>query len=291
MPADVSAVNGDADSRMGTKAFAYLGKGYVQMSLNAAETELTVVWNSGVYSNDPVGGCRTDPGGSPYFRLSLDGRSIHEESLTGKMRNSPGAGSINTHCRYTFAFRYPNSSKISAGVYRAEFWITLYDNATRVGASKEYSVSACSPARGKRPIYLSNNGVFTDYFYTLSFSDTQLAGSIGYGYMGVPFAMPYPEPLDTVTFDRYFKGAPQYEHFYSTNSGDATFLINNGYVPEGSEGHVYVVNKPGSWPLHRYTRYDPANGDLYHYYTVYYNDAQTTGMYYEGVVGYVCPPS
>jgi hypothetical protein len=275
-------------------AFGYYQQGRVEISLNAAETELTVVWFSGVISNHQVRGCPTDSTGSPYFRLRLDGRSIHEESLTGKLRNSGtgfigiGAGPI---CKYTYIFRYPNGSRIPVGVYRAEFGVTLYDNVTRIEASKEHSVNACSQTRGKRPIYLSNNGVFTDYFYTLSLSDTQLAGTIGYGYMGVPFAMPYPEPLDTAAFDRYFKGAPQYEHFYSTNSGEAAYLINNGYEPEGSEGHVYTTPKPGAWPLHRYVRYNSANGDLYHYYTIYYNDVQTTGMYYEGVVGHVCPPN
>ena len=107
--------------------------------------------------------------------------------------------------------------------------------------------------------------------------------------MGTPFSMPYPELEGTVSFSRYFKGAPQLEHFYSTNTSEAGFLIANGYIAEGIEGNVYSRPRIGTAALHRYATYNPANGDLYHYYTIHANDAQTQGMQYEGVVGYVCP--
>ncbi|MEQ1512263.1 MAG: hypothetical protein ABL934_06230 [Lysobacteraceae bacterium] len=266
-------------------AFGYQYPGYVTMTLNSAETELTIFWSSGAYSYDQNRGCLTDPNGAPFFRLSLDGNIIRQESLSGKLRNGQGFPAI---CTYTFVLSYGGNNKISAGTYQADFGLTIYSG-YQSNASKTSSVAACTPLRGKRPIYLSNNGVYTDYFYTLSYSDSQLSTNFGYGYMGTPFSMPYPEPEGTVSFSRYFKGAPQLEHFYSTNTSEAGFLIANGYIAEGIEGNVYSRPRIGTAALHRYATYNPANGDLYHYYTIHANDAQTQGMQYEGVVGYVCP--
>lgn len=275
-----SSTQKKAVTRFGSRAFQYVRPGSVSMALNPSETTLTIIWNTGV-ATDQLG-CSFDFSGLPYFEIFFDQRKVDGGFLTGRLITGPGGV-----CTLTYELKASNGGKLPAGNYSAYFQITA-SGATRTSSGSR-AVAACTPARGKRPIHLGYHDALTDNFYTLSYNEMQLATTIGYNYLGSPFAMPHPEALDTVPFDRYYKGAPQYEHFYSTDGSEYRFLTDNGYEFEGIEGDVYSIAKPGTQPLYRYTRFNPSNSDLYHYYTVNLNDPYTYGMQYEGVVGHVCP--
>ena len=92
-------------------AFGYQYPGYVTMTLNSAETELTIFWSSGAYSYDQNRGCLTDPNRAPLFRLSLDGNIIRQESLQECTDTTRFSGV----CTYTFVLSYGGNNKISAG--------------------------------------------------------------------------------------------------------------------------------------------------------------------------------
>jgi hypothetical protein len=91
-------------------------------------------------------------------------------------------------------------------------------------------------------------------------------------------------------FWRYYKGAPQFEHFYSTSNADNAVLSANGYAYEGIEGFVFKDSKPGTIALRRFVAFNSTNSDLQHLYTINRNDPSAYGMTYEGIVGYVCRP-
>lgn len=268
-------------SRIGAKSFIYARPGSVSMMPNASETRLTIVWDTGVYTNNQFG-CSFDTSGFPYFELKLDQRRLFTATLAGSLRAGPGG-----ICTFTTEYYYRNGAKLPAGVYTAEF--NVFASGALRTAVGGYVLSACTPSRRRGPIYLGYHDALTDNFYTLSYSDSQFVTTIGYRYLGSPFSMPLAEVVDTAPFSRYYKGYPQYEHFYSTNGSEHQFLVENGYEYEGSEGDVYLIQKPGTVPLHRYTRFDPSSSDLYHYYTITQNDPGSYGMQYEGVVGHVCP--
>jgi hypothetical protein len=115
----------------------------------------------------------------------------------------------------------------------------------------------------------------------------------GYVYRGVPFYMP-PRfaPVGGAAdiqseFRRFFKGASETEHFYSTNPAETAVIIGYGYLNEKVEGYVYKTNRPGTTPLYRYRQALP-NGDYQHYYSIQLNDPYAAGYVNEGSMGYVC---
>jgi Repeat of unknown function (DUF5648) len=152
-------------------------------------------------------------------------------------------------------------------------------------------IYACTPLKGKQPMYSAYHPQYTDHFYTLSASDRDLAiSAVGYVSPDTPFAMPSPTGHHIVPFYRYFKGAPQFEHFYTHDTYEWQYVEQHGYIYEGVEGYLYTREKPGTTPLHRFTRYNGATGDLVHLYSINRYDPSASGMDYEHVVGYVCPP-
>jgi Repeat of unknown function (DUF5648) len=114
---------------------------------------------------------------------------------------------------------------------------------------------------------------------------------IGYRNRGVAFSMPANQIRGvSKPFYRYYKGAPQFEHFYTHITSEWQFLEQNGYIYERIEGNIFTTQKPGSTPLHRFTLFNPSNSDLQHLHSINRNDPYASGMTYEGVVGYVCQP-
>jgi hypothetical protein len=85
---------------------------------------------------------------------------------------------------------------------------------------------------------------------------------IGYSYRGVPFSIPNLVCFASKPFYRYYKGAPQNEHFstYMTNEWQSVESV--GYTYEGIEGYVFEKAKPGTVVLRRYALFNGNNGDL-----------------------------
>lgn len=176
------------------------------------------------------------------------------------------------------------STKVSPGAWTA--------SVTSVGwpLTERRDIHACTATQGKRPMYWTRNNGYTDNFYTLSASQRDASLSIGYSNRGVPFSMPSQARFGSAAFYRYFKGAPQLEHFYTSVAAEWQYVEQNGYTYEGIEGHIFKEFKPGTIGLRRYTLFNSASGDLQHLYTINRNDPYAVGMTYEGIVGYVCAP-
>jgi hypothetical protein len=152
-------------------------------------------------------------------------------------------------------------------------------------------IYACTALRGKQPMYSAHQPQYTDHFYTLTASERDYAVSaLGYVNPDTPFAMPSPTGYHTAPFYRYFKGAPQLEHFYTYLPWERQYLEQDGYVNEGIEGYLFTRYKPGTTELYRFTKFDGATGDVMRFYGINFYDSRTAGMTYDGVVGYVCPP-
>jgi hypothetical protein len=160
-------------------------------------------------------------------------------------------------------------------------------------ATNTFAVSACTGNYRNNPVFWSRNNQYTDNFYTTSEADNK-ASILSYGYEYRPDPFYLPAQLvgsyagDQSQFRRFFKGAPQIEHFYSTNPSETSVVIGYGYINEKVEGYVYKTNKPGTTPLYRYAQFFPATGDLQHYYTIRGGDPNAAGYVYEGIIGYVC---
>lgn len=140
------------------------------------------------------------------------------------------------------------------------------------------------------PMYQLYNTSVTDFFYTISPSQKTLAISYGYVYQWTPFYVNTVKINGTANWDRFYKGPPQNEHFYTWTQADADYVFANGWVYEGIEGNVATASGPGVVPLYRFNRFNPANSDLQHYYTTNYQDSLQpwmTGWGYDGVAGYV----
>jgi hypothetical protein len=139
-------------------------------------------------------------------------------------------------------------------------------------------------------MYRTRNNVITDNFYTTSISQRNASLNAGYSDRGVPFSMPNQVRFGSKRFYRYFKGAPQLEHFYTYSTSESQFVEQNGYTYEGIEGYVFETRKPGTVALRRFARFNSANSDLQHYYTIIPNDPAASGWGSDGIVGYVCAP-
>ncbi len=176
------------------------------------------------------------------------------------------------------------STKVSPGIWTA--------SVTSVGwpLTERRDIYACTANQGKRPMYWTRSNASTDNFYTLSASQRDTSLSNGFSNRGVPFAMPSQTRFGSAAFYRYYKGAPQLEHFYTSVAAEWRYVEQNGYTYEGIEGHIFKERKPGSVALRRYALFNGANGDLQHYYTITPNDPYAAGWGSDGIVGYVCPP-
>ncbi len=177
------------------------------------------------------------------------------------------------------------TTKVSPGIWRADA-----SNPVGIPISDSESIYACTAVQGKQPMYWTRNNAYTDNFYTTSTSQRDASLGVGYSNRGVPFSMPLRVRDGSQPFWRYYKGAPQYEHFYSTTSADDSILYNGGYVYEGTEGYVFKGPKPGAVALRRYAKFNASTSDLQHYYTITPNDPYAYGWGSDGVVGYVCSP-
>lgn len=162
---------------------------------------------------------------------------------------------------------------------------------TQAGSANIAQSTAVPPCAAPTTMYAARHDVYTDNFYTILYSDFQIAlKNHGYANTGVPFKVSRTNQL-TVPFKRYFKGAPQIEHFYSHLPTEGQTVFDLGYVFERDEGHVFPTALPGTVGLYRLAKYNGANGDLQHVYTTSVAESNTyqgQGWASDGVKGFVC---
>jgi Repeat of unknown function (DUF5648) len=249
---------------------------------NANETAMTIYWLTSIDGFGPAAPCNIKP-----YTLTLvvdDITVLNLNERVQKLAQGPNGRCVlqRTYAGSGFGPQAP----LSPGIWAAA--------ATRPSSpmiTETQPIYACTALKGKQPMYSAYQPQYTDHFYTLSASDRNYAVSaLGYVSPVTPFAMPSPIGYHAAPFYRYFKGAPQLEHFYTHDTYEWQYVEQNGYVYEGVEGYLYTRHKPGTRELHRFTRFDGSTGDLMHLYSINFYDPNSGGMTYEGVVGYVCPP-
>ena len=86
------------------------------------------------------------------------------------------------------------------------------------------------------PLYVVYDPVDLDYFYTLSPTERDAALMYGYTDQGIAFYVEAEASSQARPFRRFYKGAPQYEHFYTIDDADVASVIAAGWAYEGNEG-------------------------------------------------------
>lgn len=246
---------------------------------NATETQMTLYWYPVQDDFGPATPCNLRP-----YTLYL----YNDSALvaTFKHTDTPLYGGVgDCYLQKTINSGAVYTDKVSPGV-----WSAHANRADWPVISEYRSIQACTPQQGKQPMYWTRNAAYTDNFYTTSISQRDAALGIGYSNRGVPFAMPNRARFGSKQFYRYYKGAPQLEHFYTHESSERRLVEQNGYTYEGIEGYIFPEHKPGTIALRRYSYFNSSNSDLQHYYTVIRNDPYAAGWGSDGIVGYVCPP-
>jgi hypothetical protein len=120
------------------------------------------------------------------------------------------------------------------------------------------------------PLYELRNDPFTDHFYTVSEASRDSAISqYGYYYKKLAGFMPqFSEPAVGITpFARFWKDAPEYDHFYTHLNSEAEAVVGMGWIREGNEGSVFRSPANGILGLVRLNLWNPSTGDLQHAYT------------------------
>lgn len=245
------------------------------LTLNAAETELTLYWRPMQDDYSPRSPCSA---WNYTLNLYIDGELV-PTSHPQMFSDEKGV------CYMEKTIKSGVGEKVSPGT-----WFVTANREKWSAISESLTINACTPTQGKEPMYRTYNSSYTDNLYTTSTSDRDSSLRGGYSDRGVPFAMPNRVRFGSKRFWRYFKGTPQLEHFYTHVDSDVRSVEGAGYVNEGFEGNIFDRAKPGAVGLHRYSLINSMSGDLQHYYTITAGDPAAFGWSYEGVVGYVCQP-
>jgi hypothetical protein len=246
------------------------------LTLNAAETEMKLYWRPMQDDFSPPSPCSA---WDYTLNLYIDGELV-------PIGHPPMSGvEGDCHIKTTIKSGAVYTNKVSPGV-----WSVTANRETQPAISESLTINACTPTQGKLPMYRTYHSTYTDNLYTTSSSNRDISLRVGYSDRGVPFAMPNQVRFGSKRFWRYFKGAPQLEHFYTHVESDARSVEGAGYVYEGIEGNIFDRAKPGAVALYRYSLFNGMSGDLQHYYTIKVGDPAAFGWSYEGVVGYVCQP-
>jgi Repeat of unknown function (DUF5648) len=101
------------------------------------------------------------------------------------------------------------------------------------------------------PLYETYYGGYTDTFLTTSLQTKNLVvnqygyqdlGIVGYVLSNAGLAQDFNlGSTDYLsTFARFFKGAPQVEHFYTSSLSEQSAILGYGYVAEGQEGILFT---------------------------------------------------
>lgn len=141
------------------------------------------------------------------------------------------------------------------------------------------------------PLVQVRNDSLTDYFYSIDPGQISIAQSCCgyYGPTSVAYVPVFPDGYEGIRpFARYWKGAPQNEHFYTIDGWERSQIEPLGWQYERDEGALFDAHKPGLSPVHRLhqARWD---GDLQHFYTTVEgtkNQFMQAGWNLDGVAGY-----
>lgn len=189
-------------------------------------------------------------------------------------------------CGYSFSATPRGYEVLTPGTYT----FRVSQPATGLNVASTVLVPACAAPIS---MYRTRNDPYTDNFYTVSPSQRDVSiSTYGYYNAGVPFRVSRTNQA-TAPFHRYFKGAPQIEHFYTHLAAEDQLVAGYGYVYEGNEGNVFPNQLAGTVPLYRLARYDGATGDLQHVYTISTAEVsmyQSQNWASDGIKGYVCAP-
>ena len=123
-------------------------------------------------------------------------------------------------------------------------------------------------------MYRTINGTLNDNFYTTQVSERDLSISCcgytlptsGPDFIGFFDQATYPNNSETRPFQRFYKGAPQTDHFYTSSASETQFVLAFGYQLERVEGRVFTSPARGTTKLYRLS-YGYPNGDLKHFYS------------------------
>lgn len=166
------------------------------------------------------------------------------------------------------------------------------------------SAGRWSDVHGLAPLYHLKNDAITDNFYTVSLYDRQLAISCcGYQDAGVAAWVPVTDgsvdpaaqglgTLAYLPFMRFWKGAPENEHFYTTSPSEKDAVTRYGWNFEGYEGNLFSGARDGAQPLYRLYQFNPSTGDLAHFYTLSESARDSrvaAGWRVDGVEGHAYP--
>ncbi|MFQ6312372.1 hypothetical protein [Lysobacter capsici] len=180
--------------------------------------------------------------------------------------------------------------------------LLLIAAALLVGAPLLASATAYVPRPSYAGVYQTYNPTITDYFYTTNYPESYASLSNGYSSQGVPFYIEQTPQAHTIALHRYWKGAPSTEHVYITPDQypqDLVNVTNAGYTYQGIAGYIYpkslVDNLApqllgGMVPLYRLAKFNGANNDLQHKFTISESEKNTLigqGWSFDHVEGYV----
>jgi hypothetical protein len=279
----------------------------------------------GDFANDSVVGPKAAPGARwSFIGYALDQTYIEFIFLSGTSATSGFAPNCLNHFvpQWTLTvtrdgqFFYGATGNvwtsveiIPTGGYRCGLRIQVFKrNDMEVLTPGRYEFRMAQPAHGADLVgnltvpacaaplamYAARHEGYTDNFYTTLQSDWQTARNThGYVDSGVPFKVSRRNEL-TAPFKRFFKGAPQIEHFYSHLAADEQVVLGHGYAFERIEGNVFPAPVTGTLGLHRLSKFNGATGDLQHVYTTSAGEAtvyQGQGWITDGVKGFVCAAS
>jgi hypothetical protein len=161
------------------------------------------------------------------------------------------------------------------------------------------------------PLYETYYGGYTDTFLTTSAQERAVAvNQYGYQDLGIVGYLLSNAATGTVNgpsgldapFARFFKGAPQIEHFYTISPSEQSAVLGFGYVAERQEGYLFTSGAASFTtprgdkvaPLIRLSKFNSSNGDLVHKWTTNaatVNSLISQGWGNDGTAGYVWPPS
>jgi hypothetical protein len=268
-----------------------LDQGSIRWNLSTDGKTLSYGYDTGFVPSryGPGGVCdfTTYSGWAPYgvVTFKIDGVQIASASLSTKAMGRTARGTC-----YMSGVYSTNGFPIQPGQFNVTGYMAI-GNSLLASTSASLTVPACSWIHTGQPQYTARRNLNTDNLYTMNYAAIYDAQSLGYTNQRIAFKMP--PVVDGYgalqrPFKRFFIGLPQYEHMYTTTEEESQFLLSFGYTPQGTEGWVYKNQKVGTVPLHRFGRFYSAITDLEHYFTTDRFDAQSNGMVYEGVVGYVC---
>lgn len=149
-------------------------------------------------------------------------------------------------------------------------------------------------------IYSLYNASTTDQLLTQHKNEADWLPTTNTGWSsenGVVFYLEKKPQVTTAPLYRLYKGAPQREHFYTTDKSEGDAAVAQGWQYEGPAGlenkivgHIYKTQLPGTVPLYRLVRWNNDTADLVHRYTTsnaVKSSLVAQGYTYEKITGYL----